>query len=249
MKRELAKRAHEATNITFWAENPDWNAGDRFLDFLNSRIRRLPFSVHEGTKKLFFDTDKIIAVNGESVVSSDMLSDNVDKFMFRYPDKMKTEDFRDAVAHEIGAVTCHLAGIALDTQVSIKSVAVFRKPLPPVEAVTQTQPKLDLSINRPFNLTEVQDDERSKIKDNTAKDIEALMTGTASLVETHGYYPDIAANSHNLRRNHADGSVTLIDVMPIYKDGDRLINDGARVLPATMAAITMYEEFIGEYGA
>ncbi len=248
MNRSTARRIHEFTNITYWAENPGWKSGDPALDFTCKALRMLPFSVHEAQKKAFFDTRKLLAVNGESVVACGDPG-RVDKFMFRYPGSMGQEAFRDAVDHEVSALTSYLAHVALQTQVSIKTADIFRLRSMRVDAVAQTQNKLDLATHVPLQLENVQSDFPPALRGRTARDLELLLGGIARMSEDHGYYPDIAGSSGNLRSSQSDGSVTLIDVMPIYADGGRLIDDGANVLPHTLETIGRFEKFIGSYGA
>lgn len=211
-------------------------------------MRALPLRVHEPLKRAFYDTDKVIAVNGETVVVANGV-DKVDKFMFRYPGKMALEAFRDHVEQEIGAITGYLAGIALSTQVSIKPAYIFRRPQVHVNAVAQTQTRLDLDIDAAMDLNTTVQEAPSPNLDRTARDVESLLSGTERLVDDYGYYPDIASNSGNLRRSIFDGSVTLIDVMPFYANGSRLI--GGRppnVIPHIQRNIQGYQEFVGQYG-
>jgi hypothetical protein len=248
MNRVTAKRMHEATNITHWLEVPGFGDGNPVLKSLCTAVRALPFSTHEVLKKSFFDTDKVIAVFGESVVV-DGAAGQVDKFMFRYPGRMSLEDFRDHVDEEVGTLTRCLPSIALSTEVSIKTARVFRSRRTHTQAVAQTQEKLDLDIHAPFDMDNVLLESASKTKDRTAKDLEVLLAGIDHLVTEHGYYPDVADNSGNLRRSVVDGSISLIDVMPVYTNGERLIADGAVILPEALANIACYQTFVGQYGA
>ena len=217
MKRRTAKLIHEAVNLAFWIENPDWRTGNTIADLAMSGIRKLPVGVHEPLKRAFYNTNKVVAVSGESVVAAN--DTTVDKFMFRYPGKMSTEKFKAHVTEQVATVTTMLGGIALPTSVSVKSADVFRRPNTNVDAVTQTQSKLDLAVHGELDIIAVTHELSSASKDRTAKDIDTLLAGTMTLVKGYGYYPDLALKSGNLRRNIIDGAVTLIDVMPFYADG------------------------------
>ena len=111
MNRSTAKRIHEAVNIMYWVENPDWHTGNAVADIALSGLRKQPINVHEQLKRRFYDTSQVIAVNGESVVAD--AGQTVDKFMFRYPGKMTTKLFETHVTDEVAAVTSHLEGVAL----------------------------------------------------------------------------------------------------------------------------------------
>ncbi len=187
-------------------------------------------------------------MNGESVVVANG-TDQVDKFMLRYPGEMKTEVFRGLVEHEVGAVVKSLAGIALSTKVSIKPADIFRFSHKPIPAVTQTQTRLDLGVHVPLVVSTLAEEEQSPRLDKTAMDIETMLGGIEVLKERFGYYPDVAYCSGNLRRSEIDGAVTLIDVMPIHEDGTRLIADGATILPNTLEDIGNFQTFVGQYGS
>ena len=249
MNRFIAKGVHEVVNSTFWAENPDWSAGNAVSDVALKAFRLLPFSVHEAQKKMFFSTPDVLAVSGETVVVAHGV-DEVDKFMFRYPLGLSLETFRYYAEQEVRAVTSCLAGIALQTTVGIERADIFRFPLSAVDAVTQTQPRLDLALNPPLDLIQVQDESDSPLRDRTARDVELLLEKAQDLFDQHAFYPDIASNSRNVRRNVQDGSLTLIDVMPFYADGTRLIGDKSpSKVPPALRQLKPYEDFIGEFGA
>lgn len=248
MNRLTAKRIHEFTNITFWAEKPGWDTGNAVLNLACRGLCRLPFSVHEVQKRLFYNTNRVLAVSGETVVATNG-SSLVDKFMFRYPPRLSLLEFNNRVEHEVGLVTSFLASIALPTQVSIKDADIFRRARSSVPAVTQTQFRLNLDTHPPFNLDEVKAEKPSIATDNTARDLEQLVTGVQSLAAEYGYYPDLAQSSGNLRRAAATGSLTLIDVMPVYADGGRLIGDRATIMPSVLGHLAEYEAFVGQYGA
>jgi hypothetical protein len=246
MNRRAAKRIHEAVNIMYWVENPDWQTGNAMADIALSGIRKLPVNIHERLKRQFYDTRKVIAVNGESVVAD--AGQTVDKFMFRYPGKMAIKLFETHVTDEVAAVTSHIKGVALPTTVSIKPAEIFRRPTAAVDAVAQTQTKLDLGIHGALDLTAVQESPAASI-DQTARGVEALLHGARTLVKKHGYYPDLSMNSGNVRRSVLDGSVTLIDVMPFYANGNRLIDDNPpNVIPHLEDTMRTYEAFVGQYG-
>jgi hypothetical protein len=234
--------------MAYWIENPDWHTGNSFADTALKAVRALPFKVHEPLKRSFYNTDNLIAVNGESVVVA-RGPNEVNKFMFRYPGKMATEAFFDHVRDEVGVVTEHLAGVALPTMVSIRSADIFKNPEARVDTVTQTQRKIDLDINGPLDLDLLNKARREPLIDRTARDLEILVTGTERLVSEHGFYPDAAHGGGNVRVNSINGAVTLIDVMPFYANGSRLIGDRPpNVIPHLQSNIAAYEEFVGQYG-
>lgn len=247
MNYRTARAIHSATNLSFWVENPEWHTGDRLIDAALGVVRKLPLDIHQSLKERFFDTDQLIAVNGESVVVRNG-TDKVDKFMFRRPGRMALDAFRDCVDTEIGVVTSHLAGVALPTTVAVKQARIFRKPSTQIEAVTQTQALLDLGLN-----PELRPDGLSKsdgATDRTARDLENLINGSSAMLAEHGYYPDVARSGGNLRLNQNDGSVTLIDVMPFYEDGSRLIGGAPpNVISHIQQNLEVYERFVGQYGA
>jgi hypothetical protein len=248
MNRRTARAIHAATNITYWLENPQWNPDVPALGLVCGVFRALPFSVHGAQRRAFYNPDTLLAVSGESVVAVNG-SSKVDKFMFRYPNKMPLETFRDQVAQEVGAVTTCLAGIALPTQVSIKQARIFRRPETSVLTVTQTQDRLDLATHSVMDLQAAQETAPEQ-RDQTARDLETLVSGTERLAADFGYYPDVNHNSGNVRRSIFDGSVTLIDVMPIYGDGKRLIGDKPPgILDHARESIKQYQAFIGQFGA
>lgn|GEM_PF-2918310 len=206
--------------------------------------------MHGFLKNRFYDTTRLIAVNGESVVVRSG-ADEVDKFMFRYPSNMALDVFHGHVSREIGEVTTHLAGIALPTSVAIKPARIFRNPHTEINAVAQTQALLDLDLNAeltPKKLLQLTPaDQRT---DRTARDLERLVRGSKELREQQGLYPDIANAGGNLRRNVSDGAVTLIDVMPFYQDGTRLIGSAPpNIISHVQQNLASYEAFVGQYGA
>jgi hypothetical protein len=247
MHSRTARAMHSATNMAYWLENPDWSTGNRLADVGLQVYRKLPFSTHEVLKGMFFATDQLLAVHGESVVMR-RGSDAVDKFMLRRPGKMALEAFHANVSSEVGAVTRHLAGIALPTSVSIQSAHIFRNPRTHIDAVTQTQPLLDLTVHVPLRMQEISTSTPNA--DRTAEDLEALLDGSEQLLEQHGFYADTGSNGGNLRRSTVDGSVTLIDVMPFYATGSRLIGDNpSNVIEHIEQNLAAYREFVGQYGS
>lgn len=246
MNRAVARGVHKTTNIGFWLENPDWNPGGLVPQTACAIARALPFSFHEFQKRLWF-TDELIAVNGESVVAANG-TQKVDKFMFRYPGNIALEAFKNSVAHEVGTVTSYLAGIALPTEVSIKAASILKygKPLP---TVTQTQMRLDLTEHRPLDINSLIQQAGCRQHDQTARDLEQLICGVDEMAGREGLYPDLAMSSGNLRHSQATGALTLIDVMPIYEQGGRLIGDTANILENTLAAIQECKTFVGQYGS
>jgi len=248
MNRRTARVIHQTTNLSYWLENPNWSTGKPISDFGCRIIRLLPFSLHEIQKQIFYDPDKVLAVSGETVVTKSGAG-KVDKFMFRYPGKVSLEAFESQVRHEVGIVTTCLAGVALPTEIAIKPAAVFRNHNTIVPAVTQTQERLDLSLNPALDLETVSYEPSSPARDKTAKDLERLLEGTDTLITDFDYYPDIANSSGNLRRNILDGSIALIDVMPYYTTGKRLIGDNPpNAVPHITSDIQDYQEFVGQYG-
>jgi hypothetical protein len=235
--------------MAFWMENPNWHSGVGWFDLACKAVQALPFSPHELQKRAFYDTEKVLAVNGETVVAVNG-PDKVDKFMFRYPGRMALTVFGAHVYEEVASVTEHLAGVALPTRVDIKEAQIFRRPKSKVPAVVQIQERLDLDVHTAMDLAVLSEESKSPLRDRTAQDIEKLLEGTGILVTNFGYYPDLANNSGNLRRSVLDGAVSLIDVMPFYADGSRLIGDNPppNVIPHIQDNIQSYEKFVGEYG-
>jgi len=249
MKRETARRLHEATNMAFWFSNPDWSTKNSAADTALHVTRPFWRAMNSGLLHFAFDSDKVLAVNGETVVAKSG-EDEVNKFMFRYPGDTSLEEFETVVAKDVELVTSHLAGIALPTTVDIKSARVFRNPNRQVDAVTQTQRRLDLDVHGALDLEAVMDEAVGPNKDRTARDLEWTLTGSASLIDEHRKYPDIARSSGNVRRSVVDGAVTLIDVMPFYEDGSRAIGDSPIGAVQSMKDnLTRFEEFVGAYGA
>jgi hypothetical protein len=247
MNRRTARTIHQTTNLAFWLENPKWNPDVPILKLECKAMRALPFSLHKALKRAFFDTERLIAVNGETVVATHG-TDKVDKFMFRYPGKMDVETFRRHVAYEVGAVTSSLVGIALPTEIAIKQADIFKRGRT-VPAVTQTQQRLDLAVHGAIDWPRLAEETASPRLDRTARDLESMLHGTESLASNHGLYPDVTYSSGNLRRSILDGAVTLIDVMAIHADGTRLIGDNPPdLLEHTMDNIQKYQAFVGQYG-
>lgn len=249
MKRKTAGRLHEAVNIAFWFSNPDWSTKNRAADATLALIRPISRTAHNGLKRAFFNTGKVLAVNGETVVAKS--GDNlVDKHMFRYPNELTIEEFERIVSEDVEIVTANLAGVALSTEVSIKSAFVFRNPETYVQAVTQTQRRLDLDVHGVLNLDTVEDKPAGRNKDKTARDLELVLKGSAILINDFGRYPDIASSSGNLRRSQIDGSVTLIDVMPFYTNGSRAIGDSpGGAIESMQNNLARFDQFVGSYGA
>lgn len=249
MHRAVAKKLHEIANLTGWMENPAWRSGNAAFDTVCRGMRALPFSVHQAQKRAIFNISELIAVSSESVVVVGA-NDTVDKVMLRYPRRMCLQDFEANVRHEVGVVTECLGGIALATRVSAKNVRIFRNPKASVRAVVQTQPRLDLTEHLPLDVEVLQSESNSPERDQTARDLEAFLLGTEKMVIKYEYRPDVAPESGNLRRSVTDGRATLIDVMPIYGSGYRLIGDSPpALLPRTDAAIAQIGEFVGQFGA
>lgn len=247
MNRRSAKSAHEITNIFAWLENPDWDAGSKVGNLACRIVRSLPFSPHDYLKSALFGP-KIIAINGESVVA-DGDPGEVDKYMFRHPKGISLEIFKDRTTEEVRALTEHLAGLALPTQVKIKPAHVFKKPTSYVLAVTQTQRKLDLNVHTDLRPEDLLYEPRNENLGNTARDLESMLIGTEELIEKCDFYPDIGPNSGNLRRSIEDGSVTLIDVMPVYANGGRLIGDSPpNLLGLIQDNILSCQRFVGKFG-
>jgi hypothetical protein len=231
-------------------ENPEWQSTNALQRIGCSAARSLPFSLHNLVKKSVFDTEKVIAVSTESVVAHGDGYDEVDKFMFKYPGKMSLDKFRDSVSAEVSAVTETLAGIALPTTVSIKLAQIFKNPNTQVLAVAQTQQYIDTDLNPAIDIPALLEVGKSPLYDRTTRDLDSLIICIDLLSEKYNYFPDIAQSAGNLRQNTLDGSVTLIDVMPAYMDGRRLIGD------APVGLITGFEEqlqniqeFVGQYGS
>lgn len=245
MNRAIARALHESTNATFWMENPKWSAGNAVSDFALSALRKLPFSMHDTQKKLLFKDSDAVTVSGESVVVAD--ANEVKKYMFRYPHAMPLGEFHVRANHEVETLTQALSSVALSTIVSIDSADIFKRPFGAVDAVTQTQTKLNLIENPPLTIEDLQASPTEQY-DLTANDLERMLTDIQGLVANDALYPDIALSSGNLRRNIHDGSVTLIDVLPIHADGTRLIGDSPSKLPHNLDMLQTIEGFVGRYG-
>lgn len=191
-----------------------------------------------------FYGSNVIAVSGESVVAGD--GNDVKKFMFRYPGTMSTDVFQERVTEEVGCVTRCLAGIALPTEVGIMPATVLRSQRPP-RTVVQTQRMLDLEKCPAFKLQLLEEKDQS-VRSQAARQISALLEGADRLLP-QGFYPDISVNSDNLRMAR-DGSLALIDVMPVYTDGTRLIGDRPpRIVERISEALDTYRRFEGKFGS
>lgn len=251
MNRRTAKAIHEVTNMSFWMENQDWSSGNTAFDLVCKGIQKLPFSANKALRHTFFDINRLLAVSGETVVAINTEDKTkVDKFMFRYPRKMSLESFENDAQREIGMVMKHLADIAMPTTVTTKPADIFKHVRKPPLAVTQSQPRLDLSLHPELNLAALLQSPHSPQLDRTARDLEKLAEGTDKLITDFGYFPDIANNSGNLRRSLTDGAITLIDVMPFYANGSRLIGDNPPTIIAHVQDnVAMYKDFAGKYGA
>ena len=249
MKRESAGKIHLATSTAFWLGNPEWSAGNSLADAALSATRPLWRAAHTGFMRAFYDADKVLAVNGESVVAKNGI-DLVDKHMFRYPHGLSLDRFEALVSEDIKLMAICLGHIVLPTEVNIKPAHVFRNPETYVKAVTQTQRRLDLHEHGALDLIKVIEEASGKNKDRTAKDLELVLGGSAVLINDFGRYPDAARSSGNFRRSELDGSVTLLDVMPLYANGSRAIGD--KPIGAVQSAqnnLARFEEFVGSYGA
>ena len=250
MNRRTAKTIHQMTNAAFWIENPNWRSDNAAFDLLCRGVQKLPFSMYEIQKRMFFDTNRLLAVNGETVVAvNDRDNTRVDKFMFRYPGRMALKAYEQAARHEIAAVTDCLAGVALPTTVAIQPATILKARRPPL-VVTQSQQRLDLTVHPEFNLTKLAQEARSPKLDRTAKDLEIVVAGAEKLYTEFEYYPDVAPSSGNLRRSNIDGAVSLIDVMPFYANGSRLIGGNPpNIITHLQENVAGYQAFIGSYGA
>ncbi len=248
MNRYPAKLIHQATNAAYWLENPDWSPLAPLYRISSALVRALPFSLYDTQKALFFNPTELIAVNGETVVAKNGET-LVDKYMFRFPGTMNITTFNERVADEIDAVTKCLAGIALPTTVSIKQARIFKRG-GAVPAVTQTQKRLDLQLHEALCLPMLDGSTPPRTQDRSARDLEKMLAGIDQLVNRFGMYPDVSWTTGNLRRNVADGSITLIDVMGVHTDGGRPIGDRPPDLIAnTTSSIASYQAFVGSYGA
>lgn len=210
-------------------------------------FRAKQFNTYECLKKVLF-AKTVVAVNGESVVVHDHTE--VNKFMLRYPGDMPIKMFEASVTSEVSAVTSRIGSIALDTDVSTRQASIFRNPNSSVMSVVQTQRKLDLDLHMDVNLDQLAELPMDSNLDRTASDLELLLERTGDLIAHDGFYTDLAIGSGNLRRNISDGSITLIDVMPFYIDGSRLIGDHPEgIIPRLQYDIACYQEFVGKFGS
>jgi hypothetical protein len=249
MNRQVARAAHYAANLSYWMENPEWQSGSKPFDLLCAGVRHLPFSLHEALKRSIFDVNKVLAVSGESVVVA-REDDMVDKFMFRYPARLPLGEFKVKVEQEVGVVTRYLAPVALATTVDIKPAQIFRKSSLQLPAVAQTQRRLELPAQPAFDPSSLEEEPRSSRRDKTVRDLEILLGGADILLKNYGYYPDVALNSENLRRNVHDGTLVLTDVMPLYAEGGRLIGDNPPGVPdSSKENLAAFRGIVGQYGA
>lgn len=246
MNRRVAQFVHSSTNITYWYENPEWQPGPAPFNAALRAYRKIPFSLHEFQKDQLFSSN-VIAVNGESVVAR-IDDETVQKYMFRYPRKMTRDEFKQGVTREVGLVTSYLSAVALPTMVSMVNTEVIR--LGSIDAVTQTQPYLSMYENPA--LSNPDDMERLSIraKDTAAFQLEAMLKGIDEMYAEHELHPDIANSAGNLRLRPETGDVSLIDVMPIYSNGSRLIGGKPpKLLEHAQENVRRFEDFVGSYGA
>ena len=245
MKSSTARRIHAAANLAGWAENSKWHPENPLAELACVAVRALPFRVDHALNSLFFDTTGLLAVSGESVVFAYGLHE-VKKYMLRVPGAMSTGQFCTAVQSEVGLMTHHLAGIALPTQVSSEPARIFRSPKAEVIATVQRQRRIDLLANPPFSLERIERGS-SIIASNTARSIASFLRGVADL-EKEGFLPDIAPNS-DILRIASDGGLLLLDVMPMYPTGTRLIGDSPpNIVPRIKRQIASLEQLEGSFG-
>ncbi|MDO4781426.1 MAG: hypothetical protein Q4A34_03500 [Candidatus Saccharibacteria bacterium] len=239
-----AKKIHEITNLAFWLGNEGFRPDHPPTRLARSALKATGINPYEILRNLLFNKE-VIAVNGESVVVTNT-SNTVDKHMFRRPHTTPLEQFRNDVEREITTVLHHLSGIALATTVTIKATHCFRPhPLRGVPAVTQTQQKLNLEQHKTLELLDIQ---QGNASDMLVRNLELLLAGSRSLINNEGLLPDILGNSGNLRLS-PDEELTLIDVMPLYSGGGRLIGDGvSSSLPEIERRLAHIEDIIGAYG-
>ena len=123
---------------------------------------------------------------------------------------------------------------------------VLRSSRPPL-TVVQTQEQLDLCNYPAFDLRSLQEKDPNS-RGHAAKQLAALLEGADRLLP-QGFYPDISVSSDNLRMAR-DGSLALIDVMPVYTDGTRLIGDRPpRIVERISEALDTYRRFEGKFGS
>lgn len=248
MNRFVAKNVHVLVNGAYLLENSRWESGFPVLDRIRHGVQSVPLDTYEVAKHIFFDANQLLAVNGESVVVKNG-EDKVDKVLLRYPREMTLDTFRDRAEDEVNSVISHLSGIALPTEVSIKKTRVFRAPLGAILAVTQTQERLDLAAYPGLDWDVLREKPLNDIPDTTAKSIERLLVGSLALWGERGYYPDVFHGGGNLRLS-AEGRVILIDVLPIYENGGRLVGDKPwNALDYIEQNLREFAQFVGRYGA
>ena len=163
---------------------------------------------------------------------------------------MNLSTFETNVRNEINIVMEYLGGVALSTSVDTKPADILKhvRKLPLV--VTQSQSLINLTENPELSMLTLLQAPHSPQLDRTARDLEKLTEGSKRLLADYEYFPDIANNSGNLRRNNSDGAVTLIDVMPFYANGSRLIGDyHPNIIDHIQKNTAEYEAFAGSYGA
>ena len=240
MNRRNAKLIHEIINSFYWMENADWDAGSKIGNAVCKLVQSLPFSIHELGKKAVFDEPDKVIVSGESIVANK--GNTVDKFMFRFPTGLSLEQFHDGVESEVMTVQTYLGRQALSTEVSIKLADIFKARLGPVEAVTQTQLRLNLHLYPNLDLKNLTHSEE------TVRELEKIVIASEKMFVEEGLHPDYSFSGGNLRVGLTNGDLKLIDVMPIHSDGRRLIGDTPSKLPHAQDTLNEYKDFIGMYG-
>lgn len=243
---EGAKKLHEVTNLAYWLGNPEWLPDSRAGAIACKAYRLLPLDPYELIKRHIFGPE-VIAINGESVVAHPAGSDLVNKHMFRVPVGMTLREFETKTREEVALTSRYLSDVALPTSVTLTQADVFRHGLGPVEAVTQIQPYLDLKVHRPLLLDGTNLATSESATDVMAKDLEFMLSGVAGMMN-EGYIPDLGPSSGNLQYDPVTGKVKLIDVMPAYLEGGRLIGDSASIVPGTLDTLASIENFVGQFG-
>lgn len=250
-RQRTARVVHEVTNSAFWLGNEAFMPDYPPMRLARFAMKAAGINLYATLRNLFFDK-KVIAINGESVVVTGEVPNTIDKHMFRRPHYMSLEQLRGDVEREIKLMQHYLSGIALATTVAIKPAHCFRpRRLNGMPAVTQTQPKLNLEHHAALNLMDlaIPQSGKPRLSDALVRNLEALLVGSKLLMEEQGMLPDISGHSGNLRIA-PDGTLTLIDVMPLYTGGGRLIGDTVSdPLPHTQRKLARIETLIGRYGA
>lgn len=235
MNYRTARFIHETVNALYWIENKEWSSRNKLGDAVRTIIHKAPFSIHDAVKRLVFKHPEKVIVRGETIVTED--GDTIRKFMFRQPARLTQEEFKTKVIEDITITKKYLGAMAQPTNVEIAAAEVF-KSRKPLNVVTQIQSKVNLNEYPPF------DPKETKPTVRTLRDIERLLKAIERMSSETLRYPDISSGGKNMRVGEK-GDLLLIDVMPVYSDGARLIGDRPpHLIEHIQDAISEYREFL-----